>query len=374
MRIALVIERFAPQGGVEGAAWQLAHGLTAAGDEVTVVARRAEACPAVTVRTVRVSDAWQPARVLAFSRAAARAAPRGRYDVVHSFSRTRHQDVYSADGGSHAEYMARQYLGLGRLARRISPRHAVLLGVERAIFADPTQTVLCPSRFVARSVEQRHGVAARRIAVIPYGVDLERFHPNRREAARAALRRELGAGEAPVWLLVGTGWRRKGLDVALRALARTRTAEARLWVAGADAIAPWRALARSLGVEARVRFLGRRDDVERLYAAADALLLPTRYDAFGAVCLEAAASGIPVVTSASAGAAEVLGEGGLVVADAEDAAGFAATLDALADPGARRARGEAARRAAEAHSIAARVAAVRALYARIAAARAVPRP
>jgi UDP-glucose:(heptosyl)LPS alpha-1,3-glucosyltransferase len=362
----LVIERFEPQGGVEGAAWQLAHGLAAAGDEVHVVARRAAAAPALTLHPLRVPDAWQPARVLAFSRAAARAAPRGAFDVVHSFSRTRHQDVYSADGGSHAEYMERQYPPLGRRLRRASPRHAVLLAIERRVFADATQTVLCPSRLVADGIARRHGVAAERLAVIPYGVDLERFHPSRRAEA-AALRAELGGGEAPIWLLVGTGWRRKGLEVALRALARGRSREAALWVAGGDAIGPWQALADSLGVAGRTRFLGRRDDVERLYAAADALLLPTRYDAFGAVCLEAAASGLPVVTSAAAGAAETLGDGGLVVADAADVAGFAAALDSLESAEARRARGEAARQAAEAHSIAARVAAVRALHRRLAA-------
>ena len=362
-----MIERFAPQGGVEGAAWQLAQGLAGAGDEVHVLARRAEAMPGVRVHAVAVSDAWQPARVVAFSRAAARGAPRGSFDVVHSFSRTRHQDVYSADGGSHAEYMDRQYGGLGRHLRHASPRHAVLLAIERAIFADASQTVLCPSRFVAESIARRHGVAAERLVVIPYGVDLARFDPARRAQA-PALRAELAAGAGPVWLLVGSGWRRKGLDVALRALARASDRSASLWVAGADATGPWQALAGSLGVASRVRFLGRRDDVERLYAAADALLLPTRYDAFGAVCLEAAASGLPVVTSAAAGAAETLGEGGVVVADAEDVNGFAAALDALGDAALRRGRGAAARRAAEAHSTPARVAAVRALYARLAGA------
>lgn len=362
-----MIERFEPQGGVEGAAWQLAHGLAAAGDDVQVVARCAAASSAVSLAPVRVSGAWQPARVLAFSRAAARAAPRGGFDVVHSFSRTRHQDLYSADGGSHAEYMARQYPGWRRRLRRLSPRHAVLLGIERRIYSDPSQTILCPSRFVAEGIARRHGVAAERLAVIPYGVDLERFRPGAPGAA--ALRTELGAGTGPVWLLVGSGWRRKGLDVALAALARARRRDAWLWVAGADAAAPWQALATSYGVGERVRFLGRRGDVERLYAAADALLLPTRYDAFGAVCLEAAAAGIPVVTSAAAGAAETLGAGGVVVPDAEDAAGFAAALDALADPAVRHARGAAARKAAEAHSIPARVSAVRALYRRLAGGR-----
>jgi UDP-glucose:(heptosyl)LPS alpha-1,3-glucosyltransferase len=303
VRIALVIERFEPQGGVEGAAWQLAHGLVAAGDEVHVVARRSVAAPAIHIHPVSVSAAWQPARVAAFSRAAARAAPRGAVDVVHSFSRTRHQDVVSADGGSQAADMERQYTGLGRHTRRLSPRHAILLAIESRVFADPSQLILCPSRFVADEIATRHGVARQRLTVIPYGVDLERFAPALRTTAGAQLRKEFGAEQAPVWLLVGSGWRRKGLGTALRALALGRVREAVLWVAGSDAPAAWQAPAAALGVASRVRCLGQRSDVERLYAAADALLLPTRYDAFGAVCLEAAAAGLPVVTSSGAAAA-----------------------------------------------------------------------
>jgi len=369
VRIAVVIERFEPQGGVEGAAWQLAHGLAAAGDDVHVVARRSLPAAAIQSHPVAVSTAWQPARVATFSRAARRAAPRGAFDIVHSFSRTRHQDVYSADGGSHAAYMERQYSRLGHAARRFSPRHAILLAIEARVFADPTQTVLCPSRFVAEDIAVRHGVPRERLEVIPYGVDLARFDPAFRSTARTTVRAELDTGDDPVWLLVGSGWRRKGLDTALRALASSRAGDTMLWVAGSDAPAAWQARAAALGVAARVRFLGPRSDVERLYAAADALLLPTRYDAFGAVCLEAAAAALPVVTSSAAGAAEILGEGAVVVADAGDATGFAAALETLRDPAVRRARGAAGRQQAEQHGIATRIAAVRALYARILARR-----
>ena len=156
------------------------------------------------------------------------------------------------------------------------------------------------------------------------GVDLERFHPSRRATEGAALRAELGAGDAPVWLFVGSGFRRKGLDTALRALAgaaRRRRALGR-GQRRPEAVArasPMRsASARACAGSARDR------DVAALYAAADALILPTRYDAFANVCLEAAAAGIPVVTSASNGAAEILGDGGIVVRDAEDDAGLRA--------------------------------------------------
>ena len=370
MRVALVIERFEPRGGVERVAWQVAHGLAAAGDEVHVVARKATASEAVQLHLVRVPSNWQPWRVVAFSNAAARVAPRGAFDVVHSFSRTRHQDLFRAGGGSHAEYMERQYGGsggggFGLSLRRLSPRHRVLLAIERRVFADASQFILCNSRMVQLELMRRYAIPDERLVLLYNGVDLERFHPSRRATEGARLRAELGAGDAPVWLFVGSGFRRKGLDTALRALAAAG-GDAVLWVAGSDDTKDWRGSARALGVAERVRWLAARRDVAALYAAADALLLPTRYDAFANVCLEAAAAGIPVVTSASNGAAEILGDGGIIVRDAEDDAGFAQALERLTDPAERRTRGVAARAVAERHGWPQHVAALRALYARIA--------
>jgi UDP-glucose:(heptosyl)LPS alpha-1,3-glucosyltransferase len=362
VRVAVVVERFdARGGGVEHVAWQVAHGLAKAGDDVTVVARAAAPGSSLRVERIAVADAWQPWRVLAFSRAAARAAPRGRFDVVQSFSRTRHQDVFRTGGGTHADYLERSHGPLARAARRLSPRHRVLLGIEARVFADPTQTILCNSRLVRDSVARRYGVADDRLAIVHNGVDLARFHPDRRGEA-SALRAELGGAAGPLWLFVGSGFARKGLDTALRALA---AAPGVLLVAGRDEPSRWRARADALGVGARVRWLGARDDVERLCAAADAFVLPTRYDAFANACLEAAAAGLPVVTSRSNGAAEVLGEGGVAIERADDVEGFAAALVALTAPGARATRGAAARAAAERLSWDAHIAALRALFARI---------
>ena len=363
MRIALVIERFDPRGGgVESVAWQVAHGLARAGDDVTVVAREAAASPAVRVERVAIATAWQPWRVLAFSRAAARRAPRDRFDVVHSFSRTLHQDLFRAGGGSHADYLERRHGAIGRSLRKLSPRHRVLLGIEARVFADPSQTLHCNSMLVRDEIARRYGVPDERLVVLYNGVDLTRFHPSRRADAKP-LRAALAGTDDPLWLFVGTGFERKGLDTALRALAATRGV---LAVAGRDDPARWRARARAIGVADRVRWLGARGDVEQLCAAADALLLPTRYDAFANACLEAAAAGLPVVTSRSNGAAEILGDGGIAIGRADDVAGFAAALTSLADPAARERRGAAARAVAERFSWEAHVAQLRALYARIA--------
>jgi UDP-glucose:(heptosyl)LPS alpha-1,3-glucosyltransferase len=368
MRIALVVERFEERGGgVEGVAWQVAHGLAAAGEDVRVIARRASPGARVPVERVDlgVASAWQPARVLAFSRAAASVAPRGRFEVVHSFSRTVSQDVYRAGGGSHADYMQRAYGPLGRRLRRLSPRHAVLLSIEARVFSDPSQIVQCNSEMVRRELARRYGLTEARSVVIPNGVDLERFHPRRRAAEGAALRTSLVPGDAPLLVFAGSGFHRKGLDTALRALAASKRGDAVLAVAGRDEARPWRRLAVELGVADRVRFLGPRGDLEVLFAAGDALVLPTRYDAFANVCLEAAAAGLVVVTSGANGAAELLRADAIAVEDPEDVAGFASALDRACEPDTRERLGTAARRVAEAHGWPAHVAALRALYARI---------
>jgi UDP-glucose:(heptosyl)LPS alpha-1,3-glucosyltransferase len=357
-----VIERSGSgTGGAENVAWQVAAGLSRAGDEVTVVTRAGSAPPGVACVRVHAPAGWQPLRVLAFSRAAARATRSG-FDVVQSFSRTRHQDVFRAGGGSHADYLERCHGALGARLRRLSPRHAAQLAIERAVFADASQTILCNSGLVRDQIAVRYGVPEARLAVLQNGVDLTRFHPDRRGQEGARLRGELGAGSRTVWLFAGSGFARKGLDVALGALAASADREAVLWVAGRDDPARWQGLVARLGLAARVHFLGPRSDPEALYAAADALLLPTRYDAFANVCLEAAASGLPVVTSGANGAAEIARQAGVVVEDPEDVAGFARALDLLSDADARAPLGKAGRALAEQHGWDAHVAALRALF------------
>ena len=114
------------------------------------------------------------------------------------------------------------------------------------------------------------------------------------------------------------------MATALHTLARTPSVY--LWVVGHDKhAARYLALAAQLGISDRVRFTGAQNEVKPFYGAADALILPTLYDPFPNVCVEALASGLPVLTSTGCGAAEWLreGENGWV-RDALDVEGFAA--------------------------------------------------
>ena len=364
MRIALVIERFEPGGGMETVAWQVARGLANAGDEVHVIARRAVPAPGVELHLVQVRNHWMPLRLAVFARRAARAAA-GRFDVVHAFSRVPKQDIYRAGGGSHADYMKRVYGPAGASLRRLAPRHALLLGIEQQLFADASQVVQCGSRMVRDELARRFRVPRGRLVVIHNGVDCERFRPADGPRSERAALPAGPATDAPVWLFAGSGWRRKGIDTAMRALAASTDSLTRLWIAGGDRPGRWQTYAQQLGISSRVDFLGPREDLERIYRAADALLLPTRYDAFANVCLEAAASGLPVVTSRHNGSSELLGGAGIVIADAEDVAGFADALDRLTDASLRRRLGARGRELAMGHSWIRHIEKLRTLYARV---------
>jgi UDP-glucose:(heptosyl)LPS alpha-1,3-glucosyltransferase len=341
MRIAIIARPHSFHGGVEQATAGLLGALVARGEEVDLLTPGAAApVPGVTVRRLRLPPLPAAGRVLALAAASARAMRSGRWDVVQSHERTLGQDVYRAGEGCHGAYLAA--LGSPR-GRRIF--HAITLALERRVFARTPRIVAIAARGV-EEIRRWHGVPAERLSLVYNGVDLERFHPERGRPSRESRLRDVGvpAGSFAV-LFVGSGFARKGLATAIEALA-AGSAGVHLLVIGRGAPGPYEALAERRGVGDRVRWLGPRPDTERWYAVADAVVLPTRYEPFGNVHLEALASGVPVVASDRAGGAELIQDGvnGYVV-DPLDATAVARALDRIRSgpPGA---MAEAARRAA----------------------------
>src|SRR5690606_13388022 len=89
-------------------------------------------------------------------------------------------------------------------------------------------------QMVADEIVHHFGFPRERIHLVPNGIDLERFHPKARARYRAATRKELGTDEKrPVALFVGSGFKRKGLDAAIAALAASGV-DAELWIVGQD--------------------------------------------------------------------------------------------------------------------------------------------
>jgi UDP-glucose:(heptosyl)LPS alpha-1,3-glucosyltransferase len=240
----------------------------------------------------------------------------------------------------------------------------VTLALERRVFARTPQIVAI-SRRGAQEISERHAVPPARLSVVYNGVDLERFHPRLRGQHHDAARMEAGIPPGAFTVLfAGSGFPRKGLATAIRGLARLSDTGARLIVLGRGDASPYRRLAAELGVGDRVVWLGARADIERWYGAADALALPTRYEPFGNVHLEALACGLPVVTSLVAGGAEVLNDRCGAAIAPDDDAGLATALEKLRGRPVAELR-DAARVAAEPFTFARQVQALEEVYRRL---------
>jgi glycosyltransferase involved in cell wall biosynthesis len=168
------------------------------------------------------------------------------------------------------------------------------------------------------------------VEVIYHGTDTSTFHPDNRERYRTSVRAEAGVPEGQ-FLALYVGDFQKGCRPAIRAVARTPGVTL-LAVSNANP-EPYRVEAEKEGVADRVIFRPFSRNVEREYAAADALVFPTLYDSFGLVITEAMASGLPVITNPSAGAAELITDGvdGLLTAEAWNSDEIAKKLTLLRD-------------------------------------------
>lgn len=185
-----------------------------------------------------------------------------------------------------------------------------------------------------------------KIQVIPNGVDLDEFSPGKEPRSPWQLPENV-----PLALFVGDiRTSRKNLETVLKALIPIE--ELHLAIVGSTEGSPYPQLATELGLQKQVHFLGYRKDIAQIMRATDFLVFPSRYEPFGLVLLEAMASGLPVITVKSVGAADlVTSECGLVLSDSEDISALTEALNTLANnPNLRTRMGQAARTIAEQHS------------------------
>lgn len=352
MKIAILRRRFVEHGGGERFVAEFTRRLAAIGHEPHLFAEAWPAAAAgVTVHRVPALGRGSTLSTLGYAWLAPRLARAAGLDLVLSFERTLDQDVLRAGEGCHRQWLELRARHLRGGLGGWRPFHRVVLALERRICLRGARTIAVNSNLVADGLRRHYAPLGAALVVVRNGVDLERHAPAVREAMRAEARRALGLDPEDLALLaVGSGFERKGIATAVRALGDPALARARtvLLVAGRGREASLAALAGRVG--ARVRFLGLVGDPRPLYAAADLFVLPTVYDPASNATLEALAMGLPVVTTATNGSSEVLAHGcsGWVLADPSDAGALARAIEEARDPERRRGVGAAGRAAVEA--------------------------
>jgi glycosyltransferase involved in cell wall biosynthesis len=314
-------------GGTAAHVMTLAEGSHAAGAAVTVFGS-AETLTNLSVGidrlTVGIGDRPQPSRdVAALVRLRAGLASR-RPDVLHA---------HGVRAGAFAA------VAIATLRRRDRP--ALIVTVHNAPPASGTGRIVYGllERICARRADLVLGASADLVTRMrDRGADAEQFdvpaplRPPPTAADVAAARTDMGAGGRPVVLAVARLAQQKGLDVLIGAAARwrDRDPQPRTVIAGGGPLAAdLLELAGRSGAD--VMFLGARDDVPALVAAADVVVVPSRWEARALIIQEAMRAGRPIVATRVGGTPELTGADGAVLVPPEDPAALAGAVAAVLD-------------------------------------------
>lgn len=319
MELAFLLYKYFPYGGMQRDFLRFLRALQRRGHRARVYCMSWQGEPAegIDLRLLPAalgSSQRRGQRFLCRVREDLAAAP---VDGVIGFNKMPGLDVYFAADPC---YLDRALTGRGWLYRR-GGRFRHFAAWERAVFgADSDTHILLISEIEKRKFEHHYHTPAARMHLLPPGVAIDRRAPADAPRRRESVRRELGLQPGELVLLcLGSGFITKGLDRAIRSLARVRAEQpalpVRLLVVGQDKRRRFQRLARKLGVGERVDFLGGRDDVPGLLLAADVLVHPARTEAGGVVLLEALVAGLPVVVTDVCGYAHHIeaGRAGIVL-------------------------------------------------------------
>lgn len=336
MKLALVLFRWFPHGGLQRDCRAIARALAARGHQVEILCGRWDGArpDGVAVRVLGFSGWSNHGRNRRFAARLGPVLERGRYDRVIGFDRMPGLDIYYAADRC---YVADALATHGTIYRMM-PRFRTIASLERAVFGPEQAThVLLLHERQGDAYQRVYGTADERLHVLPPSIARDRARPPDAPALRAATRAELDVPDDEfLLLLVASRYRTKGVDRAIAALSDLPAElknRARLVVIGGDDRRPYESLARSLGVGDRVVLLDGRDDIVRHLCAADLMFHPARAENTGTVLLEALLCGLPVVCAGLCGFAPHVARAGagIVLDEPYDQARAASALSRSLD-------------------------------------------
>lgn len=328
-KIAFVRQRFSRFGGGELILNRTLEALAERGASISIVAREWEPIKGVSFQRCDPARSPRSTRDSRFATAACEIVSKLPKMLVQSHERMTCCDIYRAGDGVHAAYLAHRARTLGpvrRFFQNLSGYHREVLKLEREMYASPRlKAVIVNSEMVAEEIASHFSYPRERIHLIPNGIDLSRFDETSLRALRRETRTSLGLkSHQKVLVIIGSGYERKGVQQAIKALAESKTGASLLVIGHDKRVSRYRSLADKLGISNEVHFLGKQENVLPYLAAADAMILPSLYDPFPSATLEGLAAGLPVITSTACGARDIAREiDEDLVRDANDIGGLA---------------------------------------------------
>jgi UDP-glucose:(heptosyl)LPS alpha-1,3-glucosyltransferase len=324
MKIAIIIKTFSiDKGGAERYAVNLSSALLCEGHEVHIFASRWDTSKdsnsesvytGIKVHHVPMGRGPRVLKLFLFHLACQQQLKKEKFDIVHALAQTCPADIYRMSDGLFRHWLVTKYPNpMYRLFFcLLRPVLIFNLILEKRIFRPGgCRYLIANSNLCRQQAESYYSVHPERIEVIYNGVDLDTFNQGAK-AFRSKIRKSYNVPEdAPLLLFISMNFARKGLSELIRSLPLVRASfpGLRLMVVGKGDPGPYRRAAGVLGVEKALVFAGHAKETAPFYGAADLFVLPTHYDPFANVCLEAMACGLPVVTTRQNGASELIEEG-----------------------------------------------------------------
>ena len=305
-------------GGIERVMLESANYFAACGDDVAVVATDWPANPnelSSVVQRIQFLDLPKNnlGRIVKFQSAVRRVSQRSDSIYLGYDIQTMPYGIPWATSvhRSWLEYTGSTRRGVSKLRQGLNPFHYLVSYMERDLYANRRfRHVVGLTQQVKSDIQRFYGCMDNDISVVPNGYNPQEFNPETASREGLEWRKRLNIPEdAPVVSFVANEIDRKGLPVLLKALALKELSDVHLVAAGRFSIERATNLAKQNGVIDRCHFIGSQQQLAGVYGASDLFVLPTQYEAWGLVIVEALACGVPVITTDIAGASVAITDG-----------------------------------------------------------------
>lgn len=308
MKIGMAYFEFGGNKGVARAAAELTTRIAAIGHDVhfhCAVLPNDVSASKIHFHKVRATNSFDAIGLATFALSGRASLMCGNYDVTHSHGNIVGADIITA----HSCHKAG--MKILRASQNAGAADRIRLFLEKKTYGERRhKKVLAVSEGVKRELMVEYNVPSSNIEVIPNGVDCERFTPQLRETVGRTLRDKLKfTSDDFLLIFVGNEFERKGLKHAIIAMSLLKKPNIKLLVIGNDNPTQYIAMATQWGLLNRIRFIGAVQNIEDYFAMSDAFIFPTLYEAFSLATLEAAASGVPLITTKVNGTEELIEEG-----------------------------------------------------------------
>lgn len=340
--ITLIKSELSKQGGLEKYTWQIAFDFCNRGSCVTLLTTGSPtppfSHPFLNIVSLPAKSAMSYLSILAFDKACHEYLSKHPTPIVFSLDRSRFQTHLRAGNGVHAAYLKtrkeQESLAKG-ISFSLNPLHQTILSFEKKAFEHPDLKILFTnSHMVKKEILTHYRTDPRKICVVHNGVEWEKMEIpfNKWPSLRENTLSHFGLNKTAFqFLFIGHNFRRKGLEKLLYALSFIKNGEFQLSVVGEDKEQSYFiSLCKKLKLSDKVFFFGKQPSPLPFYQMADLFVIPSFYDPFANVTLEALAMGLFTVSSQYNGGSEILTkENGYVIPHLDDSKEFSLILERL---------------------------------------------